>query len=174
MIYVSSDFHIQHVKILEYCNRPFKDVEEMNKALIKNYNDTAEEGDVCYFLGDWFMGDKSKIPGLIERYHIKPIVILGNHDKGKPEKLIREAGIEVHDSLTIEYEGIKILLEHQPRYDLVESGTIGPNGVYKYQLCGHVHEQWKTYKNLICNVGVDVWDYKPITIAQALSALKGS
>lgn len=37
-------------------------------------------------------------------------------------------------------------------------------------LCGHVHEKWKTKEtkkgSLMINVGVDVWDFKPVHIRQ--------
>jgi calcineurin-like phosphoesterase family protein len=35
-------------------------------------------------------------------------------------------------------------------------------------LCGHVHEKWLRKDNKI-NVGVDQWDFKPITLEQILS-----
>ncbi len=43
-------------------------------------------------------------------------------------------------------------------------------------LCGHVHEKWKTkYVNghLMVNVGVDVWDYYPVSIDQIKEVLDG-
>lgn len=37
-------------------------------------------------------------------------------------------------------------------------------------LNGHVHERWKVNGRQV-NVGVDVWDYRPVSDAQILSAL---
>ena len=141
MFYFTSDLHINHVNILkpEYCDRPFENVNHMNKMLIENYNNVVKPGDTCFNLGDWFMGEKAKIPEFIEQFKVKPILILGNHDQGKPKEYIRKSGVIIFDSLTIDHDGYKILLEHIPRYDLIECSEIGPNGIFKYQLCGHVH-----------------------------------
>ena len=60
-IYFIADTHFNHKNILEYCNRPFADVEEMNKILVNNWNDTVKHDDVVYMLGDFCMGNKQEI-----------------------------------------------------------------------------------------------------------------
>lgn len=57
MIIFTSDFHLGHANAIEYESRPFSDVEEMNKRLIQNINDTvvmslvrfAEQSTMEYF-----------------------------------------------------------------------------------------------------------------------------
>ncbi len=50
--YVISDLHLDFANIIEYCARPFSpsDVEEMNKVLVDNWNNTVGNN-VIYFLG---------------------------------------------------------------------------------------------------------------------------
>lgn len=35
-VWVTSDTHFSHKNIIEYCNRPFKDIYHMNETLVKN------------------------------------------------------------------------------------------------------------------------------------------
>ena len=37
-IFFTADTHFNHANIIEYCSRPFKDVNHMNWAMIENWN----------------------------------------------------------------------------------------------------------------------------------------
>ena len=45
-IFVTSDTHFSHVNIIKYCNRPYASVEEMNNALIDNWNSVVKNDDL--------------------------------------------------------------------------------------------------------------------------------
>ena len=55
MIWITADTHFGHTKILVYEKdaRPFNSVEEMNEALIANWNKVVKAGDVVYHVGDF-------------------------------------------------------------------------------------------------------------------------
>ena len=42
MVYFTADMHLGHRGIITIQDRPFSDVDEMNKALIRNYNVSAQ------------------------------------------------------------------------------------------------------------------------------------
>lgn len=53
MIYFTADLHFYHEKIIKHTKRPFHSVEEMNKILIKKWNDKISCDDEVYILGDF-------------------------------------------------------------------------------------------------------------------------
>ena len=38
MVYFTSDLHFGHANVIGLCSRPFADVEQMDRALIENWN----------------------------------------------------------------------------------------------------------------------------------------
>ena len=54
--YVTSDWHLFHANIIKYCSRPFEGVDNMNRTLFENWNNTITEDDTVFFLGDFLMG----------------------------------------------------------------------------------------------------------------------
>ena len=47
-IFVTSDLHLSHAAVLKYNNRPWKNVLEMNDALIENWNRKVTNNDDVY------------------------------------------------------------------------------------------------------------------------------
>ena len=60
-VFFTADQHFGHKSIIEYCNRPFSDVEEMNEALIENWNKTVDNNDKIFVLGDFALGSSENI-----------------------------------------------------------------------------------------------------------------
>jgi calcineurin-like phosphoesterase family protein len=52
-------------------------------------------------------------------------------------------------------------VKHRPEYPPEDT----------WMLCGHVHEAWKRHGRVI-NVGVDVWDFYPVSVDQLLEVMK--
>lgn len=84
MIYVSADWHCNHRRILQYCNRPFSTIKEHDDAIISNINKRVKADDALYFLGD-LLFERQNYPkaleNLLERLECRNIYwCLGNHD----------------------------------------------------------------------------------------------
>lgn len=111
MIYFTSDLHLGHQAIIDLQNRPFKDDEEMNNTLIKNYNSVVTQNDIVYILGDIAYRMKvEEANELIQSLHGKKVLICGNHDKKYDENLFEE----VKDFATISLNGEYFALMHYP------------------------------------------------------------
>lgn len=79
-----SDTHFFHKNIIDYSNRPFSTVEEMNETIIKNWNDYVTPTDIVYHLGDFAMGtDFDSIISICGNLNGFIHLVPGNHDTNK-------------------------------------------------------------------------------------------
>lgn len=131
--FFTSDTHFGHANIIRFCNRPFKNVEEMDEALIENWNQVVSEDDMVFHLGDFAFGGSSVWNSIIPRLNGHINLIIGNHDR----KNLRQGYMSYFDmvvpQLQIEIEDNSIYLNHYPF--LCYGGSY--RGVW--QLFGHVH-----------------------------------
>ena len=171
MIYFTSDTHFGHKNIIKLCNRPFKDLDEMNNKLIHNWNSRVKEGDTIFHLGDFCFknsneergeGIRVNAKGWLSKLNGNIIVVKGNHDNNNSMNTPIER-------IEIKYGGKKILLIHNSDdYEYKK-------GEFDLILCGHIHQAWeqeKIKKIPIVNVGIDVWDYRPVSINKILDRIK--
>ena len=68
MVYFTADLHFYHDKIIRHTQRPFHNAEEMNKALIKKWNNKISCDDEVYILGDFTMKGADLALSLIHIY----------------------------------------------------------------------------------------------------------
>ena len=80
MIYITSDTHFSHKNIIEYCDRPYTNPEEMNKDLISKWNSVVKEDDIVLHLGDVGFGLVEELSPIIQGLNGHKILIRGNHD----------------------------------------------------------------------------------------------
>lgn len=76
-----SDTHFSHTNIIRYTGRPFKSVEEMNQALINNWNTCIDNDDQVFFLGDFGLGSIEYLQRSYSQLKDDKICMRGNHDK---------------------------------------------------------------------------------------------
>ena len=81
MDFYISDLHFGHAAVLELCKRPFKDISEMNEALVANWNAAVGARDTVYVVGDLFYRSETDPEDILRRLKGKKYLILGNHDK---------------------------------------------------------------------------------------------
>ena len=151
-VFVISDTHFGHENIIRYCGRPFASVEEMDEAMIKNWNETVSNNDIVLHLGDFGLGKKEYIASIIPRLHGKKILILGNHDNWS-EQSYRDMGFHTVSRFPIIYDDFYIL-SHAP---LLLSEKLPFMSCY-----GHIHDSdmYKDTENSRC-FSVERIGYRP-------------
>lgn len=179
MRYFTSDLHFWHTNVIEFCSRPWPDVESMNAGLIENWNKTVTEDDEVYMLGDMFFSGTQRSAIILKQLRGKKYWIMGNHDWGKIKKhRAVEFGIEwMCDKFCVRIGREDVKLSHFPYAGSGDHTEMERYTEHRYEddggwlLCGHVHQMWKQKKRMI-NVGVDVWDYKPVAEAEILKLIE--
>lgn len=158
MIWFTSDWHLNHRRIIEYCGRPFTTADDMNTTLIKNLNADVSPGDLVYHLGDFALYTSPlEIQMWLERMHGDHVLITGNHDRLTRKKYM-EAGFVECLRWEVFNDG-EFNLIHDP----AAAGHVAGSDPMQRWICGHVHHLFKRNRNAL-NVGVDVWGYKPVSI----------
>ena len=113
-----SDLHFWHTNILYFDQRPWDTVEEMNQALIDNWNSVVTDEDRVYMLGDFSWGRTGKAKKILEQLNGRIIWIIGNHDPENESfyrKLVTMGYIEeYHDMLIRWIDGYEITMCHYP------------------------------------------------------------
>ncbi|MFA5174699.1 MAG: metallophosphoesterase [Candidatus Pacearchaeota archaeon] len=166
--WLTSDLHLGHSGIIKYCNRPFKDEQQMNETLIRNWNQRIKKDDVVYHLGDFCFrggieGGTNKAKYWEDQLNGKIIHIKGNHDPQNSVKSILKVAL-------LEFGNKVVLAKHEPPLMKLEVPEF-----CDFVLCGHVHEKWKyiwlsdTNDTIpIINVGVDIWNFRPVRLDEIL------
>ena len=174
MIYYISDIHFKDQRIFDKCKRPFKSLDDMEKAIISNWNKIVKDDDLVYVLGDIGSTDESSIePFKLLKGHKH--LIVGNHDLCILDA-IKESGIfeSIKDIDLINDSYRVVCLSHYPIMDWIEFNRGG------YLVYGHIHnktelngiayKQIKEYYSdkLGFNCGVDVTSFEPKTLDELI------
>ena len=166
-VFFTSDDHFQHKNIIKYCNRPFKTIQDMDSALVKNWNAIVGENDLVFHAGDFCFGSKSSWAYLLDVLNGKKYLAAGNHDKNiTPDKFIdvqHRFNLRIKGDDEIK-DGQRITIDHYPMLSWYQSHRGA------WQLFGHVHgglsnkrlDATKLTPNQM-DVGVDVHDFTPIS-----------
>ena len=177
--YFTADLHLGHRNIITYCDRPFRDVDDMNAGLVERWNDTVRPGDEVIVLGDVAMGRIDASLALVAGLHGRKVLVAGNHDRcwaghrrgvDAATARYRAAGFDEiwQGTVRLDLAGTPVLAGHFPYHGDSHDHDryIGhrPVDTGDWLLHGHVHDRWKVHERMV-NVGVDVWDYAPVAEA---------
>jgi calcineurin-like phosphoesterase family protein len=167
MIYYTADLHFGHSNVIEMSKRPFKDIDEMDNALIALWNRTVSNDDTVYIVGDFAYRSSRPYSYYLERLNGKKHLIIGNHDRHLVKTENLAAYFQSVQQMTVVKDGQEqIVLCHYPIAEW--------SGYFRgwYHIHGHIHnarnqvfEYIKTQERML-NAGVDINNYKPVTFQE--------
>lgn len=162
--WVISDTHFGHANMLKFTKpdgtrvRPeFDNVEQMDEAMIDNWNSVVGEHDRVYHLGDFGMHRKSlHVAG---RLNGRIVLVKGNHDTCKlsqyAEYFYDVRAYVIRDGLCMSHIPI--------REEQLRSGWFNPHG--------HIHAQEISHPKYI-NMCVEWHNYTPVAYDELLDTVE--
>lgn len=169
----------------------------MNAALVANWNSVVRPDDLVWVLGDFDMHGKDASLAFAAQLSGTKVLVSGNHDAcwagARDAWRMRERYLEAGFAAVLDFavtvlpphrpggHGKRVLLSHFP-YE----GDSHDSDRYSQQrlrdeglplLHGHVHESFRERRSKRgtwgINVGVDVWDYRPVSAERLAEHLEG-
>ena len=165
-IFFTSDTHFGDPNVIRVHERPFGSIEEMDAALIANWNKVVDPDDTVYHLGDFGHRSCFDAGDYLDKLNGTIHLIRGNHD----DVVVEVAGdkfASVELMTELDWQGRRLVLFHYPMRDW-------PNAVRgSFHLYGHVHGQLDHVPlGLSLDVGVDTHGFQPVAIEEAVAVLE--
>ena len=195
MIYFTSDTHFGHENIIGYCERPFKNADEMDEVITSNWNALVGEDDKVYHLGDFTFGGKRAARDYFRRLNGR-IFVLGNpwhHDSGWLPSVnqINTGGKLPKTGLSDFFSATHHMVTILPPMHILDFPEYGKDGYSQalvlchyplavwdrkhygaWHLHGHSHGQYRPGEGFIFDAGVDTNFFSPISIDGVVGQMK--
>lgn len=156
-IFTTSDTHFSHKNIIQYCERPFKDVCKMNDVLITNWNFVVGPNDIIIHVGDFGLGPVLQLQDICSQLNGYKILIKGNHDRNA--STMKQIGFnEIHNMWNLNVDEKVFHFQHYPPQ---------PKDVFPYCdyfIYGHTHNHSGSNHPKTLNVCVENTNYTPIPL----------
>ena len=132
MDYLISDLHLDHGNIIDYCDRPFESVDEMNDQLVDNWNAHVDPTDTVLYSGDLTIRNSAAaLLDWVDELNGEIVFLLGNHDGTVLDSLDR---VQFVEEVRFSHRGVPFHAVHDPA-----NGPSNPSG---WVLHGHHHNNW--------------------------------
>jgi calcineurin-like phosphoesterase family protein len=163
-VYFTSDHHFGHSGARTLFRRPFASVAEMDRRMIDRWNSVVEPEDEVWHLGDFAVRQPpERVASLLMTLHGRKHLITGNNDNAEVTGRAGWNSVQAYAEVTV--DGRSLVLCHYPfrTWCAMARGAIN--------LHGHSHGKLRPLPRQF-DVGVDVWDFQPVTLAQLVGNAK--
>ena len=165
-IWVTSDLHYNHAKILTFYDyrgartRDFDSVDEMNEFLIDRWNSVVRPGDIVYHLGDTFFGDRDKFKRDWPKFNGSKRLIVGNHDD---IQFLSSGGFFKKTLFWRMFADHGVIFHHVPLHPLSLFRSKNSDKPM-FQVHGHTHTMGSPKVGPYTSVCVEMRNYTPVNI----------
>lgn len=172
--FFTADTHLGHANIIKYCNRPFRSVEEMDEAIIQNWNKVVRRNDIIFHLGDFCFGNYERLLYYLRRLNGLIYLISGDHD---------QISSEHRDCFAVYYDNYAKFTVNGMSYDPKRTlpltlchysmRTWAKSHYGSYHLYGHSHGRLPEIRDsLSFDVGVDSHDFVPWSAEDVIEKMR--
>jgi len=158
----TADTHFGHANIIHKCQRPFACAQEMDEALIANWNAVVRPQDTVYHLGDVAFRNRNSVTRILGRLNGQKHLVWGNHDSNQLRKNPLWASSTPYVEATV--DGQRLVLFH---YAMRVWSGLHRGAIHLY---GHSHGSMPG-TNASLDVGVDCWNYHPVSLDEIMVRL---
>ena len=159
--FFTSDTHFGDTRILRSAKRPFRTIAEHDRHIVAQWQATVGADDEIWHLGDVAPGyDAAALGALLRDLPGRKHLVTGNNDDAATRAHPLWASVQAYHELV--EDGTLCILCH---YALRTWNQIGKGSL---DLHGHSHNMLKPLARQY-DVGVDAWDFAPVTFAQMRS-----
>lgn len=171
----TSDMHLGHFNVIKYNNRPYKSASDMDADLIRRWNSVVKAKEVVYHIGDFTLNGWLEARRYLKQLNGEIHLIRGSHDdrwidRFEPIKSATGDDVILEPSMVVEVPKLMRSNGHDLPLILCHySMNVWARSHYgSLHMFGHSHgrllETLRSPRSL--DVGVDCWDYTPISFEQ--------
>jgi calcineurin-like phosphoesterase family protein len=163
-VYFTSDQHFGHAAARSFYRRPFSSVHKMDREMIDRWNLVIEPEDWVWHLGDFAVRQPpERVATLLKVLHGREHLVTGNNDEAAVTDCDGWQSVQSYAEVTV--DGTRLVLCHYPFRTWRNMDKAWVN------LHGHSHGRLKPLPRQF-DVGVDVWDFRPVRLEQVLGSAK--
>jgi len=149
--------------MIEKGGRPFSSVEEMDRELLRRWNERVSPEDLVWILGDVVFGSLRQQKAVLSQLNGQKRLIVGSHDY-HPE-FLKECGFLDYTACeAVTIAGARVYLVHEPPpfHEPIPLDC-------RFCLHGHVHNRQSPRPFL--NVAVDLHGFRPLSETEVAELL---
>ena len=170
--FLTSDTHFDDEYAIQYFNRPFKNIDEMNCVIVERWNSVVTQEDTVYHLGDFTLDDIGHFTKWVTQLNGNIKILPGSHDDPWLKGFVASEKVQVMAPL-VSVEFPEIMRGEHPQLIVLCHYSLqvwDRSSQDSWHLFGHSHGKLKGI-GLSFDVGVDCTEFRPLSLEEVASKM---